>query len=229
MKRGYYNELIAIPKASLKVIKRIMDDCAKAEKVDDHGSWEFGAEFDRKGRGSSLNWDVYGYRRDRHNRKMIAVIQIRQFSRARKNYFPSIRKSYFLIGRNEDQSAFAHPIPSQTIHRAISKDASPGFVVEATQKWIFGVDYKKVIRQGDLALIPLKRAIGDNIEGNHTVLEDSHELYADQFKTNGSLYALNPKLVHIPGTHPTISATGWYKVVIGRRARFWDFAAPTID
>ena len=104
-------------------------------------------------------------------------------------------------------------------------------VVKAVQDWIFGCDYKKVIRQGDLAMIPVKRLnpAAVALEGEKHLIENSHELTSSDIRKNGELYALNPLLIHLPGTHPTVQATGWYKIVVGKRASHWDFAAPTID
>jgi len=155
-------------------------------------------------------------------------VQIRQYVKARKNYFPQIRKSYFLIGRNEDNHAFAHAVESRVIHNAISKGKD---VVKAVQDWIFGVDYNKVIRQGDLAMIPVTRVspAAVALEGERLMIEGSHELAALDIRKNGELYAKNPTLTHQPGTHPTVSGEGWYKIVVGKRASHWDFAAPTID
>lgn len=211
-----------------KQIMNLFSEASAAEKVDEHGSWDFGIDFDKKGRGSALNWDLYGFGRDIHSKRLLIVIQIRQFIRRSANRFPEIRKSYFLIGRNEDNHAFAHAVESRVIHSAINAGRD---VVKAVQDWIFQCDYKKVIRQGDLALVPVSKVnpAAVTLEGNTHLLEDSHQLTASDIRKNGVLYALDPALLHIPGTHPAVSAKGWYKVVVGKRAEHWDFAAPTID
>jgi len=228
--RGNYNEIVwsSIPPRTRKIIQNLVNAASNAAKIDEHGSWDFGAEFDNKGRGISLNWDVYGYGKDIHTGRFLAVIQVRQFVRARKNYYPSIRKSYFLIGRNEDNSVFAHPVPARTVQYAARNGRN---VILAVQNWIFGGDYRRMIRQGDLAIIPLSRPPrqAEKLPANEMVLEDSHKIQADEIRLNGNLYARNPSLTHIPGTHPHISATGWCKIIVGKRSRFWDFAAPTID
>lgn len=234
MRRGQYNEVKwdSIPKGTRKQIQNLINSAASADKVDEHGNWDFGAEFDTKGRGSALNWDVYGYGRDCHSRRILAVVQIRQYIKRRKNYWPEIKKSYFLLGRNEDNSVFAHPVEGRTIHAAIKNGRD---VVQAVQSWIFGAEYKRIIRHGDVALIPLNRQPkGETIPSTKTVLQPedgtaSHLLKADEIRLNGNLYAYNPYLHHEPGTHPDVQADGWYKIVVGRRANFYDFAAPTID
>lgn len=220
--------LNSLNSATCKQVLNLFNEAKKADKVDEHGTWDFGFDFDKKGRGSALNWDLYAVGRDMHSKRLLIVVQIRQYVKARKNYFPQIRKSYFLIGRNEDNHAFAHAVESRVIHNAIEKGKD---VVKAVQDWIFGCDYHKVIRQGDVAMIPVKRInpAAEVLDGEKHLIEGSHELAAMDIRKNGELYARNPILVHQPGTHPTVSGEGWYKIVVGKRASHWNFAAPTID
>jgi hypothetical protein len=100
-------------------------------------------------------------------------------------------------------------------------------VVTAVQSWIFGTDYAKVIRQGDLCLIPVRSVKGVQV-ASELILQSSHRLCADKIHKNGDFYAVNPRLYHLNGTHPTLNLEGKYKVVIGKRASFWSFAKPTI-
>jgi hypothetical protein len=93
---------------------------------------------------------------------------------------------------------------------------------------MFGAEYSKVIRQGDLCLIPVSRPAGTTVSESVT-LQESHHLQADEIRVNGDYYAMNPTLTHIPGTHPTRTAKGWHKVVVSKRGRVWSFAKPTID
>jgi hypothetical protein len=90
-----------------------------------------------------------------------------------------------------------------------------------------------MIRHGDLALIPLKRRVngsGELLPENFVILEDSHLVYgAILCRVNGSLIVKNPCIRHLPGVHPETKIDGWFKVVVGKRAPFWKFAAPTID
>jgi len=228
IKRGSYNEilLISLSKTLNKQVINLFNEAAKADKVDEHGTWDLGANFDIKGRGSSLNWDLYAVGHDIHSKKLLIVVQLRQFVRRHKNYYPQIRKSYFLIGRNEDNHAFAHAVESRVIHSAISAGRD---VVKAVQDWIFNCDYKKVIRQGDIALVPVTRVPAERVIKTKVMIEESHLLEADEYAVNGSLYALNPLMIHQPGTHATIQGAGWFRVAVGIRAGHWDFAAPTID
>ncbi len=233
VRRGSYNEILlnSLTKSARKQVDNLVYAASNAEKVDEHGSWRFGCEFDSKQRGHALNWDLYGIGRDYHSKRTLIVIQVRQYIKRRKNYFPEIKKSYFLIGRNEDDTVFAHPVSGHTVQAAARAGKD---VVRAVQNWIFGIDYTRVIRQGDVSLIPLKsKAVLANSETitNKFVMQDSHFLESEEAKICGeNIYAKNVSLYHLPKTHPDFeNLPGWFKVVVGRRSDFYDFAAPTID
>jgi hypothetical protein len=228
--RGAYGEipLYALDAEIRSQVAALVADAAGAAKIDEHGSWEFGVtRLNRRGtRWAALNWDLYGYGLDAHSGAPLAVIQVRQAVSGRR--WTRIRKNYYLLGQNEDGSTFAHPVSANVIHAAIRAGRD---VVKATQDWIFGCDYDQVRRQGDLALIPLRRACGERTPLQMMLLEDSHELQASEIRlgAGGVVYAKDPTLIHLPGAHPTVAATGWHKVITGRRASFWTFAAPTVD
>ncbi len=228
--RGSYGEIpfYTLDAETRKRISALVAEAGEAAKVDEHGNWEFGvASLNRRGtRWAALNWDLYGYGLDAHSGALLVVIQIRQAVRGRR--WTQVRKNYFLVGQNEDGTAFAHPVSAMCVHAAIRAGQD---VVRRVQDWIFGGDYAQLLRQGDLALIPLRRAAGERTPLRTMVLEDSHALEASEIRlgADGVVYAQDPRLVHLPGAHPTVAATGWHKVVSGRRAPFWTFAAPTID
>lgn len=231
MKRDGYNAIVMsdLDEETRNGVRGLVSRISTADKVDEHGAWEFGKAFDSKGRGQALNWDLYGVANDIHTGELLAVIQVRQFERRYKNGYPNIRKNYFLIGENEDGTAFAHPVSANVIHAAIRAGRD---VILAVQNWIFGGDYESLVRHGDLALIPMKsRPAGTKGQLRKVaLLESSHRLEAAQIaNVDGRIYAKNPTLIHLPGTHPTVEASGWNRVVIGRRADFWKFAAPTVD
>lgn len=231
IKRSTYDEIALSslnPELKQQVIA-LLDRAASADKVDEHGSWDFSAAFDSKGRGQAINWDLYGVGYDCHSGALLIVVQIRKYEKRHKNWFPSIRKNYFLVGTNEDGTTFAHAVSHAPIFAAIRSERD---VVKAVQDWIFGGDYCAMIRHGDLALIPMKsRPAGTKGQlRKSAVLEESHELSATQIaNVEGRIYAKNPTLVHLPGAHPTVSGHGWFRIVVGKRAEFWKFAAPTID
>jgi len=233
IKRGAYNEIVmsSVAQRTRKAAANLFNDAQKSEKIDEHGNWEFGAEFDKAGRGYAINWDFYAIGKDYFSKKIMAIVQIRKWEKRSRRGFASVNKSYFLLGRNEDNTAFAHPVESRVIHHAIKVGNDP---IRACQDWIFGCDYTKVIRQGDVALIPSTQRQASNakeLERKDLFIDDSesHELKADKIAQNGALYALNPSIYHLPKTHPDFqNLEGWYKVVIGKRGRYHDFAAPTI-
>lgn len=229
MLRDNYDAIItsSIPTSDAQAIRKLVNRVSHAEKIDEHGGWDFGITALTRSRSRALNWDLYGYGHDIHDGSLLAVIQVREWTEGKR--WNTIRKSYFLIGENEDGSAFAHPVSHAPIRSAIKcgKD-----VVLAAQNWIFGGDYAGMIRHGDLALIPmLKRPAGTKGQLRKvSILESSHELRAAQIAVvDNRVYAKNPTLKHIPGTHPTVSTTGWCRVVVGKRASAWNFAQPTVD
>ena len=230
IRRNYFNaiEMRSIDSALADSIRKLVDDASNAAKTDEHGSWDFGIDSNRKrSRWTALNWDLYGFGNDTHSGKLLIVIQIRRSSTERGRYV-NVRKNYFLVGTNEDDSTFAHPVESVVVHAAIRKGKD---VILAVQDWIFGGDYAGMLRQGDIALIPMRRrpAKDSKIAKRTMTIEGSHELKASSIWHNGGLYAKDPTLTHTPGTHPVVAAKGIYKIVVGNRADFWRFAAPTVD
>ncbi len=230
MERGQYGEIQrgTIRPQTLKTLDRLLRGASRSEHIDEHGGWVFDCDFDRHGRGHATNYDYYGYGRDCHSRRLLAVIQIRRFTRQRKNGWGNQRKSYFLIGRNEDETYFAHPVSAGVIHSAIKSGRN---VVRACQDWIFGGDYGRMVRQGDFAFLPVRKPGADaQCVAPARILQESHYLIADEARKNGHLYAKNPSLYHLPGTHPDLeNLPGWWRLIEGRRGRFWSFAAPTVD
>lgn len=225
MERGRFGQILrnCLDTETRKAINTLVTLASMSDHTDEHGSWDFGCEFDRRGRGEALNWDLYAFGYDLHSGQLLAVVQIRKFERRRK--YPRIRKNYFLIGYNEDNTVFAHPVESRVIHSAIKSDRD---VIAAIQRWMFGTDYSHVTRQGDVALIPQRPRTKNTISVHAATIERSHILRADEIRSDGeSVWAKNPSLTH--PTHPPVSAAGWHKIVISQRAAYWKFAAPTAD
>lgn len=229
--RGKFNEILleSLTEELRKAVNGLVRKAGSAGHVDEHGSWDFGVEYDRKrGECSSLNWDAYGIGRDCHTGQLLALVQVRQFHRKKTGYWPSIRKNYFLLGTNEDASIFAHSVSANVVHAAIRRGAD---VIKAVQDWIFEGDYAGMLRQGDLAMIPCtRRPPAPRVPKRVMILEGSHRLKANVIRQNGAIFAKNPNLIHMPGTHPEVQGENrWYKIVVGKRADFWRFAAPTVD
>lgn len=125
-------------------------------------------------------------------------------------YWPQIRKNYSLLGPNEDASIFAHCVSANVVHAAIRRGAD---VIKAVQDWIFEGDYAGMLRQGDLAMIPCtRRPSAPRVPKRVMILEGSHRLKANVIRQNGGIFAKNPNLIHIPGTHPQVQGENrWYK------------------
>ncbi len=230
IQRNYFNAIVlsSVDAETRSAVRKLVECASNAAKVDEHGSWDFGIDSNRKrSRWTALNWDLYAFGSDIHSGKLLIVIQIRRSSTERGRYV-NVRKNYFLVGTNEDDSTFVHPVESAVVHAAIRKGKD---VIRAVQDWIFGGDYAGMLRQGDLALIPMRRrpAKDSRIAKRTMTIEGSHELKASSIWHNGGLYAEDPTLTHTPGTHPVVAAQGIYKIVVGKRASFWQFAAPTVD
>ncbi len=229
MERGFYHEIkqnTLEPEVRAQV-KTLVDRASNATKLDEHGNWDFGfTSLNRKGtRWSALNWDLYGFGYDIHTQQFLIVIQVREADGSRK--WLRVRKNYFLIGENEDGTVFAHAVESRVVHNAVKKCLD---VVRAVQNWIFGGEYDAMFRQGDVALLKMwETPRAQRISGVERIVLNSHQLVGSQMRENGNLYVKDPVMVHIPGTHPPVGGRGWYRVVIGQRADFWKFAAPTKD
>lgn len=227
-------DVASLPPATQKIVANLFADAKDSKKVDEHGNWEFGSEWEKsrfgvKPRGWATNWDLYAVGRDFFTKRTLIVIQIRKSVRHRKNGYLNTSKSYFLIGKNEDNGTFAHPVESRVIHSAIKRDDD---VIRACQNWMFDADYTRVQRQGDLCLVPFRRTpIGAQpLELSRVIFQDSHELIAEQIaQLRDYLYAKNPVLTHLPATHPQVRGSGWFKVIVSKRGNFHDFAVPTVD
>lgn len=222
--RGVYGELVVIPESVKAAANSIVSVLAESGQVQKPY-----LDFDRKQRGSCLNYDLYGYDVETG----LFVFQARQAYRRAARHMLSTRKTYALAGYNENGSAFWHPISSAIVHAAIREDAlNPTLVVIKAMAWIFGVNTEKltvIVRQGDVALVPAKPK-GEKLSMNVATLADTHVLVADELRSDGeTMYAFNPMMRHNRNQHGDVSASGWYRVSVGRAARAWDFSPRSID
>ena len=218
--------------------QRILQELEGGE-VDEHQApaWETGCAFDRKGRGEAINVGVYGFAFC--GKQILAIVQVRRYAKQHANWWPSVRKNYFMVGRNEGtHSPFAHPIPAGTVHSAIRRDPSPEHVVQAAQAWIFEVAVDKlpnILRHGDVAAIPVRSLpCGERVQlediPEGVIVIDSHVLHATEIVRIGQrLFARNPLLHHLKGQHANVSGQGWHRIQVGLRASYWKFAKPTAD
>jgi len=110
-------------------------------KLFDRALEEEYVDLDRRGRGTTLNHDLYAYEPSQG----VAVIQARQYHKRSASHFGATRKTYFLVGCNEITGAyFRHPVGSQAVRSACRKSAHPtrADVVQAVQRWMWGVSTK---------------------------------------------------------------------------------------
>jgi len=203
------------PKLQSVAVINSFKDCLDKEYVD----------FDRKGRGSALNHDLYGY----DPIQGVAVIQSRNAFRARENDFMNTHKTYFLCGYNENTNKpFRHPISAAAVRGAIRSGADSVGVVKAAQCWMWGVTEKQLeasVRQGDLLLVPERGEPHGDYMGQIMTLARSHEVHASAIRKNGRIYARNPQLIHVKGQHAPVEIHGWASVRVARDVTAWDFAA----
>jgi len=209
--RGNYDQVLNFGRVRVATIISLFRDCLTAEYCD----------FDRKGRGTALNHDLYGYDPDQG----VAVIQARQCIGTK--YGKTTHKTYFLCGHNEITGAsFVHPVGSHAIRAAINSGGNSVEVVKAAQRWMWQVtpaQLAKAVRQGDLLLVPEKEPAGE-YRGEIMTLAGSHQLSADEIRENGHVYAKNPVLHHTKNQHEPVAVSGWASVRVAREAAAWDFA-----
>lgn len=216
--RNRYGALLTENQAA----EAVLSDLIKREQIEAPY-----CDFDRKGRGASLNYDLYAF----DPATGLAVWQARQAFRRAARHYLSVRKTYALAGRNEDGTPFWHPIPANVVHHHLG---SLDGAVKAAMAWIFEIKPEQlgaIKRQGDVALVPMKRAPrGEKVEAGEIILADSHRLTADEIRRDGErVYALNPHLTHLRNQHADVSGSGWFRVAVGRTGRAWDFSPRSVD
>jgi hypothetical protein len=189
--------------------------------------------FDHKSRGSSLNYDLYGFDSEQN----VAVIQARQAFRERAKHYMRLRKTYLLAGHNENGSPFAHPVGTQAVRKA-ARSGTPSHVVRAAQKWMWLCTDRQLdvgVRQGDILLVPERgepKGVWADL-GTSCVVGNNHVVRAQRIVKTGSwVWAVNPTIVHQRGQHELVCATehdGWYSVRVAMTATSWDFAPRSVD
>ena len=196
---------------------------ADAERA---GCWSSGIDGDGDVY-EAINADIYGWAEVNGDR--LALVQVRRASKRRRRYLV-IQKNYLLIGRNEDGGVFGHGVPSP--RRSKEAMASP----ESAIRWILArhvwccseSDLGDIIRQGDIALIPIRRmpAEAQQIDGGAVTLRDSHAVRGDLYRTSdGGLYARGIVVLdHTPGEHRHVrTKKGLWQIREGQREALWSF------
>ena len=198
-------------------------------EVEAAGTYTRGIESDKKGRGTAVNVDVYGYDADQG----LAVIQVRE-STFRPDRFTRVRKDYYLIGHTEQGAPFAHAVdtPARSKRALSSPEATVRFVL--ARIWDCSeAELDHIIRQGDVALVPARLPkTAELLDETEAILRDSHRVRAERLYRDGdTLYAYRRvSMVHLRKQHATVQVySGIYRVTEGHRAQTWGFSAPTAD
>ena len=213
--RGFYGEYDVYP----AWVRELVSDAERG------GCWSSGFDGDSD-RYEAINADVYGW----SERDGLALVQVRQVRKRRRRDYVEVRKSYLLVGRNEDGTVFGHGVPSP--RRSSAAMASP----EAAVRWILAQhvwrcaedDLDDIVRQGDVALIPIRRMPGEvqPIDGGMITLRGSHAVRGDLYRTReGCLYARGIVVMdHMPGEHKHVrTKKGLWQIRVGRREALWGF------
>jgi hypothetical protein len=225
MNRGPYGE---IPSSSYPTFARAL--IAGAEKA---GAWQTGIESNKRGRGESINVDLYSFDEARG----LVLVQVRQCRFGRR--FDQVRKDYYLIGTNENGNTFAHPVDVRASGRVVSDDPAAGVRLALSRIWnCREKDLDCIARNGDVAFVYVGTLPTDAIpcEINAITIRESHHV---QSLADGKIYrtpdgtyyvAGKAKIEHGPGQHPTARVRGGvWRVQEGIRAKVWGFSAPTKD
>jgi len=216
----------------------------EAGNADEHRApaWSIGATWNRKSRGGqAVDRSVYGV--DLVAGQPLGVVQVRHYAQtpyqAKHGYRGSTCCAWFLVGRNEGTGLpFAHPINPRPIVRVLSRTTPPELPVTLARAWVFDIEpsmLPRVVRHGDVALVPVPRLPGgrrEQIPGTPEGVQviDSHVLQATEIWHVGRvLYALDPFLQHLGEQHADVRATGWHRVQVGLRTTERNFARATKD
>lgn len=193
--------------------------------VREAAGWKLGFEWsDRQGEYEARNLEIYGYSL---SPQPLAVLQIRRTERHR--YGTDVRKAYALVGVDEGEQVFSHPLPTSPRRMQDLATATPQDVVAWAESKIFGVPVARlgdVIRQGDVAIIPVRVIPGGAArlaEGqslHEWTLARSHTVVVD-----GAIWA-HPdglcarglvEIVHARDQHHAVSYEGRCRIVVGSR------------
>jgi hypothetical protein len=249
LKRGQYDELIcknhsmlsdfyskdyALTQKLVSIfnpfnqVEKIIKEIEKS-KTDEHG-FKRESSFDSKGRGFSINIDIYDIDEKGQNGSPLAIIQTRLWNKATRNGYARILKNYFLIGRNENGVAFAHPIPS--VRKWNIEKMGDG--VKKAMEWIFDTkEIEKIKRNGDTCLIELENINEKKyevVQENKLNIIDSHFVEAEKIlKKDDVIIIFNGVLFHEKNQHPAQITKKYAVIKIGRRYETHDFSRATKD
>ena len=181
---------------------------------------------------TAVNADLYGYDWEQD----VAVIQIRQATQGRR--WKVVRKTYALVGHNENGNPFRHPVSSAAVRGAVrAHPDDPKHAVKRVQSWMWDCSILQLeealasgCRQGDVLMVRVRKSKSFvALENRVIVLGDSHKILASSLykdsRGDGSVIALNPSMIHTKGQHDPVCAPveGYYSIRLAREARSWTF------
>ena len=216
-----YGELSpnSLPKSLSPLVKRLVDSVI---------GFESGFERISRKRFEAHNFDIYGYD---VARKLVVI----QFRRAQgSKYGVSVQKQYVLAGVDEGQDFF-HILPTSPRQKKDLATTSPQELVRWCESKIFGVKPEQlsgIVRQGDVALVPVKR-VPEGLKALPDVtFRDSHKLEGaifqnpetDEYFVNGAA-----TLTHTKNEHGLKTVTGTFRVVCGESGARRDWLNGPVD
>jgi hypothetical protein len=193
-----------------------------------------GIETTNRGKGFiANNFEIYGY----DVARQLVAMQLRQSWKAKANHWLNTSKVYCIAGIDEGQS-FCHAIPSSFQRIKNLDETSPEAVVKWAESKIFRVPVERlagIIRQGDVALVPVRSIPRDaqKMDSRTLTLRGSHHVTVDgdAFEQDGRHWIDGVvQIDHTPGQHRSIDAEGRFEIVLGaRRDDFTFIDANTAD
>jgi len=192
------------------------------------GIFTTGIASDKRQRGTAINVNCVG----EDPLRGLVVVQVRECI-FRPNKFNRVRKDYYLIGRIESGAVFAHAVDSPLSSKA--GRAGGAACVDHVLSKIWGCsvrDLRYIIRQGDVALVPVAHIPAGALAVDGATIRESHRVEGPAYcGADGTIYVRRgARVTHTPGEHRPIKAReGAYRVVAGARAMTWGFSRPTID
>lgn len=215
--RNDFGALKIVPAETAALVAQVKAAVGWKEGIEDTGY---------KGGFEARHIDIYGYDVSRQ----LAVVQLRRCWKKRESWYPEVSKAYALIGVDDGQ-VFSHTLDGSPRRQRDFDMQSPEDTVRWAEAKIFDVPVAKlatIIRQGDVALIPVKFIPRDAVEiplpagarvhkwtfgGSHQVVIDGQ-----MFETDSAYYAHGlVEVAHAPGQHRPVAAEGRFRVTVGLR------------
>lgn len=225
--RNEFGGIQNAPQAVLDLVKTVKDAVGWQTGIEDTGY---------KGGYEARHVDVYGYDIERQ----LAVVQIRRCWKKKESWYPEVSKAYALVGIDDGQ-VFSHTIDGSPCRQRNLYTQTPEDTVRWAEAKIFNVPVAKlatIIRQGDIALVPIKSlpprvrkvSLPDGhlvhnvtLAGSHSVAVDG-DLYEKVYTCRDGrefvedLYAVGlVESDHVRGQHKAVCSEGRFRLAEGLR------------